>query len=103
MGNHADMRVGRGAREAAAVQIVYTIVLLVNIVLALLLIVGVMFMQSKSEGMGGILGGTSNISSRGIKGIDEQYRGYIRRIAFAWLITVGIAAFLSGYVATGGY
>ena len=66
----------------------------INTILALLLIVGVMFMQSKSEGMGGILGGTSNISSRGIKGIDEQYRTYIKYIAYAWAITVAIVTFL---------
>ena len=75
-------------------QIALYIVMTINIVLALLLIVGVMFMQSKSEGMGGILGGTSNISSRGIKGIDEQYRTYIKYIAYAWVVTVAIVSFL---------
>lgn len=78
-------------------RIVLPIITVLNIVLALLLILGVMFMQSKSEGMGGILGGTSNISSRGIKGIDEQYRGYIRQIAYAWIVSVAIAAFFSPY------
>lgn len=80
-----------------AAQIINPIVMVVNIILGLLLVLGIMFMQSKSEGMGGILGGTSNISSRGIKGIDEQYRGYIRTIAYAWICTVAIAAFFSTY------
>jgi|GEM_PF-6700462 len=77
--------------------IVNPLILGVNTILGLLLVLGVMFMQSKSEGMGGILGGTSNISSRGIKGIDEQYRGMIRTVAYAWIITVAIAAFFSTY------
>lgn len=69
------------------------LIVVVNIILAVLLILGVMFMNSKSEGMGGILGGTSNISSRGIKGIDEQYRGYVRYVAVSWFVVVAITAF----------
>ncbi|MEO7994754.1 MAG: hypothetical protein ABI743_10185, partial [bacterium] len=67
----------------AVAHVLTLIIMPINLILALILILGVMFMQSKSEGLGGILGGSSNISSRGIKGIDEQYRGYIRVIAYA--------------------
>ncbi|HYE80291.1 MAG TPA: hypothetical protein VEI97_20125 [bacterium] len=77
----------------------YTVILYaamaINIVAGLLLILMVMYMQSKSEGMGGILGGATNISSRGIKGIDEQYRGWVRIISYIWIISIAIVAHFS--------
>lgn len=75
-------------------QVFLWISLIINILAAVFLILMVMYMQSKSEGMGGILGGATNISSRGIKGIDEQYRGWVRIMAVVWIVSVAITAFL---------
>lgn len=48
----------------------------VQILLCVVVVVGVLFMNSKSEGLSGIMGGMSQ-SMRGVKGMDEGMRRFI--------------------------
>ena len=65
-----------------------------HIILAIGLILGVMFMQSKSEGgLAGIMGGTGGHTSRGIKGLDENFRVILRYIAVAFLVSSCLNAY----------
>lgn len=59
-----------------------------HLILAIGLILGVMFMQSKSEGgLAGIMGGTGGHSARSIKGLDENFRVILRYVAIAFLFS----------------
>ncbi len=59
-----------------------------HIILAISLILGVMFMQSKSDsGLAGIMGGTGGHSARSIKGLDENFRVILRYVAVGFLAT----------------
>jgi len=74
---------------------VFSILLKVlHIMLAVGLILGVMFMQSKSEGgLAGIMGGSGGHTARGIKGLDENFRVILRYIAISFLAS----SFLNAY------
>ena len=68
-----------------------------HLVLAVTLILGVMFMQTKSDsGLAGIMGGTSGHSTRGIKGLDENFRVIIRYVAVGFLVTSLLNAYFTG-------
>jgi len=59
-----------------------------HIILAVALILGVMFMQSKSDsGLAGIMGGTGGHSARNIKGLDENFRVMLRYVAVGFMVT----------------
>jgi protein translocase SecG subunit len=68
----------------------------IHLVLAVGLILGVMFMQTKSDsGLAGIMGGTSGHSTRGIKGLDENFRVIIRYVAGGFLVTSLLNAYFT--------
>lgn len=59
-----------------------------HVILAVSLILGVMFMQSKSDsGLAGIMGGTGGHSARSIKGLDENFRVILRYVAVGFMAT----------------
>ena len=67
-----------------------------HLILAVLLILGVMFMQTKSDtGLAGIMGGTGGHSTRGIKGLDENFRVILRYVAFGFLLSSLLNAFFT--------
>lgn len=67
-----------------------------HLALAISLILGVMFMQTKSDsGLAGIMGGTSGHSTRGIKGLDENFRVIIRYVASGFLLTSLLNAYFT--------
>ena len=69
-------------------EAVSIILKILHIILAVGLILGVMFMQSKSEGgLAGIMGGTGGHTARGIKGLDENFRVILRYVAVAFLLS----------------
>lgn len=75
-------------------EFVMFILRFLHILLAVGLILGVMFMQSKSDsGLAGIMGGTGGHSTRGIKGMDEGYRIILRYVAIGFLISSFLNAF----------
>ena len=68
----------------------------IHMVLVICLILGVMFMQTKSDsGLAGIMGGTGSHSLRGIKGLDENFRVILRWIAIGFLVSSFLNAFFT--------
>ena len=63
-----------------------TIIKVIHLILCVLLIGGVLFMNQKSEGLSGIMGGMSQ-SMRGVKGMDAGMRRMITNIGIAFGIT----------------
>ncbi|HDS29833.1 MAG TPA: preprotein translocase subunit SecG [Firmicutes bacterium] len=61
----------------------------IHLILCVVIIVGVLFMNQKSGGLSGIMGGMSQ-SMRGVKGMDEGMRKFITY--------VGIALFASAII-----
>ena len=67
-------------------EILSGILKVLHVILAVCLILGVMFMQSKSDsGLAGIMGGTGGHSARNIKGMDENFRVILRYVAVGFL------------------
>ncbi len=74
--------------------IIMNILHFLHLLLAFTLIAGVMMMQSKSDsGLAGIMGGSGGHSLRGIKGLDENFRVYLRYVAWGFLLTSFLNAF----------
>jgi protein translocase SecG subunit len=75
-------------------HVVIILLRFIHLLLAVGLILGVMFMQTKSDsGLAGIMGGTSGHSTRGIKGLDEHFRVIIRYVAVGFLVTSLLCAY----------
>ncbi len=62
--------------EDFAMEIVIYVLKFVHLFLCVVVIGGVLFMNQKSEGLSGIMGGMSQ-SMRGVKGMDEGMRRFI--------------------------
>jgi protein translocase SecG subunit len=64
----------------------------VHMLLCFVVVFGVLFMNQKSEGLSGIMGGMSQ-SMRGVKGMDEGMRKFITWVGaglFASAILLGV-------------
>jgi protein translocase SecG subunit len=70
-------------------MIFITTLKVIHIVLCVLVVMGVLFMNQKSEGLSGIMGGTS-YSSRGAKGMDEGMRKMITWLGAGLLLSAVI-------------
>ena len=69
-------------------EVLGVILKVVHIMLAVSLVLGVMFMESKSDsGLAGIMGGTGGHSARNIKGLDENFRVILRYVAVGFLLS----------------
>jgi protein translocase SecG subunit len=68
---------------------------IVHLILCILVIFGVLFSHQKSEGLAGVMGGSS-YSTRGMKGMDEGMRRLITWLG-AGLIVSSILLGVLGY------
>jgi protein translocase SecG subunit len=66
--------------------IVVNLLKVLHLILCVVVVVGVLFMNQKSEGLSGIMGGMSQ-SMRGVKGMDEGMRRFITWMGGALIIS----------------
>jgi len=78
------------------VNILIILLRFIHLVLSILLILGVMMMQTKSDsGLAGIMGGGGGHTLRGIKGLDENFRVILMWIAGGFLASSFLTAFFT--------
>ena len=77
-------------------SMVKTILMAASAVLAILMIVLTLSLNTKSEGLGAAITGASD-SYRGAIGVEEQKRNLLRNIGYAFIAVAFIYAYLTQY------
>ena len=73
-----------------------TILMAASAVLAILMIVLTLSLNTKSEGLGAAITGASD-SYRGAIGVEEQKRNLLRNIGYAFIAVAFVYAYLTQY------
>ncbi|MFP4496828.1 MAG: preprotein translocase subunit SecG [Vulcanimicrobiota bacterium] len=73
----------------------HTILLIIYFVVCLALVVAVLLQTTKSEGLSGIIGGSSSSVFKGKKGLDEHLQEWTSYVAVGYIVLSLLITFLA--------